>query len=482
MIWNWPWRTWPNNFEENIMDLKYDAAGRKPAASSKNITASNSKAHHTTNFNPLNLDLLLSRVNLVELVEHAGAKIHRSGYEIRCACPLHKGDNPTAFSVYKGDDGHEHWHCHTKCATGGDAIDFVQRWRGLDFMGAVKYLAEYTRLHLEELGYSSQSIQAETVRRKSSDVFDEAARYFASQLWGEAGQQARAYLLERGLTEQTLHESNWGFTRSDHSLLQHLQKAGVNIVLAKELGLVRSDGLDFTANANGKNASPDGYIIYPHMWNGRIAYFSARALNPIDADDKSRNLPGERQVYWALVPGDPNLIIVEGQADAESLRQVGRSALALCGVGNLPVYEIERIRKRRTVYLALDNDPLKPGLSALEQDKIRKRKADATKRLCDSLGALTMVVSDLPFKDCNEWLQQGMNLLTLEKHLSIAKPWLELLIEESRSIPPVELDEALQSIAKTLSELPEALQSRYFSQIEKRLNLSRRDIKRLMNQ
>jgi len=462
------------------MDLKHDAAGQKPTATSKNANASNNKAHHTTKSNLLNLDLLLSRVNLVELVESAGARIQHSGYEIRCACPLHKGDNPTAFSVYKGDDGHDRWHCHTKCDAGGDAIDFIRRWRGLDFIGAVKYLAEMIGLPLEELGYTPQAIQVETERRKLADVFDEAARYFASQLWSDAGQAAQAYLLKRGLTEKAIREASWGFGKSDTGLLHHLQKTGVDITLAKELGLVRADGLDFTANANGAIASPDGYIVYPHVWNGHTSYFSARALNPADSNDKSRNLPSERQVYWALVPGDPNLVIVEGQTDAESLRQVGRSALALCGVGNLPAFEIERIRKRRTIYLALDNDLLKSKLSVSDQDKIRKRKADTTKRLCDSLGALTMAVTDLPFKDCNEWLQKGMTLQSLEKHLSTAKPWLDTLIEQSRSISPVELEDHLHAIARHLSELPDALQSRYFTQIEKKLSLSRRDIRQLM--
>lgn len=462
------------------MDLNHDAAGRKPAATTKNVNASNASAHHTTRFNPLNLDLLLSRVNLVELVERAGAKLQRSGTEIRCACPLHKGDNPTAFSVYQGEDGHDRWHCHTKCNAGGDAIDFVRRWRGLDFISAVKYLAEMIGLPLEELGYSSQAIQAETERRKRTDVFDEAAHYFSSQLWSEAGQPARAYIFQRGLTEKAIREASWGFAKSDTGLLHHLQKSGIDIALAKELGLVRADGLDFTANANGPAVSPDGYIIYPHIWNGHTSYFSARALRPKDPNDKSRNLPGERQVYWALTPGDPNLLIVEGQMDAESLRQVGRSALALCGVGSLAVHEIERIRKRRTIYLALDNDLLKSKLSATEQDKVRKRKADTTKRLCDSLGALTMVVIDLPFKDCNEWLQKGLTLQALEKHLTSAKPWLDTLIEQSRAVPPVELEDHLQAIARHLSELPEALQSRYCTQIEKKLSLSRRDIKQLM--
>ena len=464
------------------MDLKQNAAGRKPAASSGERATLKTQAHHTTNISRVDLDLLLARVKLDELVQQAGTKLHRSGAELRGICPLHHGDNTTAFSVYTDPAGHERWRCYTHCDTGGDAIDFVRRWRGMDFIGAVKYLAEYVGMELQKLGFDPETIQHETEYRKQTDLHNEAARYFADQLWSTAGASARTYLLQRGFTEKTLREAGWGYGKSDRGLMQHLQKAGGNIQLAKELGLVRADGLDFTANGNGATASPDGYIIYPHSWNGRSTYFSARALKPIDPDDKSRNLPGERQVYWAIVQGDPNLIIVEGQADAESLRQVGRSALALCGVGNFPAHEMERIQKRRTVYLALDNDLHKSKLSAVEQDKIRKRKVAVTQRLCEALGALTMVASDLPFKDCNEWLQNGLTLQNLEKHLTSAKSWLDLLIDQSRSASPMELNDNIRAITMYLSELPDALQSRYLNQVEKKLNLSRRDLKRLLSQ
>lgn len=464
------------------MTLKQNAAGWKPAAISKERSAFINHAHHTTKSAALDLERLLSRINLEELAERAGTKLHRSGHELRGICPLHKGDNATAFSVYANPAGHERWRCYTKCQSGGDAIDFVQRWRGVDFMGAVKILVEFAGLSLEELGFQPEAIRQETERRKQSDLFEQVAQHFVSRLWSGEGEPVRTYLLGRGFTEATLRQANWGYSKSDRGLIQHLQKSGANLTLAKQLGLVRADGLDFTANGNGVQASLDGYIIYPHTWNGRPHYFSARALNPIDPNDKSRNLPGERQVYWALVPGDPNLIIVEGQTDAESLRQVGRSALALCGVGNLTAFELERLRKRKTVYLALDNDLLQEGISNAEQDQIRKRQANTTERLCEALGALTMVVSDLPFKDPNAWLQQGLTLQTLDGHLSTAKPWLELLIEQSRSVPPAELDEHLHTITRLLGSLPGTLQSRYLTLIEKKLNLGRRDLKRLMNQ
>lgn len=462
------------------MDNKQNAAGGKPAATSGKRDTIRARAHHTTSFPRLDLDALLSRVNLEEIIERAGTKLQRSGGDLRGVCPLHKGDNPTAFSVYSDQSGHQRWRCYTKCDAGGDAIDFVQRWQGLDFIGAVKYLAEYAQLDLEELGFDPQAVQNEMEGRKRTDLFDDAARYFAAQLWSGAGEPARKYLLGRGFNEKTLREAGWGFCKSDQGLLQHLQKTGADVSLVKELGLVRADGLDFTANGNGVTASPNGYIIYPHVWNGRTVYFSGRALKPVDPNDKSRNLPGERQVYWALVPSDPNLIIVEGQSDAESLRQLGRSALALCGVGNLPAGEIERIQKRRVVHLVLDNDLHKAKLTPVEQDKIRKRKATVTRRLCETLGTLTMVAPDLPNKDFNEWLQKGLTLQMLEKHLSGAKPWLDILIDQGRSLPPVELNETLNSIAGHLSTLSGTLQSRYISLVEKKLNIPRRDLKGLM--
>ena len=464
------------------MELKQNAAGRKPAASQQRLTASTDKAHDTTTSNRLNLHVIFSGVNLEDLAGQAGTKLQRSGGELRGRCPLHKGDNPTAFVIYTDLHGQSRWHCHTKCDAGGDAIDFVQRWQGLDFMGAVKYLADTLHLDLTDLGFDPASAQREMEHRKQTDMLDEAAKYFASQLWSKAGEPARNYLLGRGFTEKTLREAGWGFCKSDRGLHVHLQKANADLDIAKKLGLIRADGLDFTANGDGAKASPDGYIMHPHTWNGKTTYFSARALKPIDPNDKSRNLPGDRQVYWALMPGDPNLIIVEGQSDAESLRQLGRSALALCGVGNLSAQEIERVQKRRVVYLALDNDLHKTKLTAAEQDKIRKRKANVTHRLCEALGALTMIVADLPAKDMNEWLQNGLTLQVLEKHLSSSKPWLDILIDQSRSLSPVELDETLQTITRHITTLPDTLRSRYSSLVEKKLAISKRDLKTLMNQ
>lgn len=83
-----------------------------------------------------NIDEILAKVNLSDLVARAGGELDNRG---RCACPLHGGHNDNGFSVYQ-KDGKELWNCFSGDCGGGDAIAFVQAWQGLDFKRACQFL------------------------------------------------------------------------------------------------------------------------------------------------------------------------------------------------------------------------------------------------------------------------------------------------------------------------------------------------------
>ena len=83
-----------------------------------------------------NVDTILAQANLRELVAKAGGEIGSDG---RCACPIHGGNDTSAFSVYV-KDGRELWHCFSGSCGGGDAISFVQAWQKLDFKQACLFL------------------------------------------------------------------------------------------------------------------------------------------------------------------------------------------------------------------------------------------------------------------------------------------------------------------------------------------------------
>lgn len=429
-----------------------------------------------------NIEKLLEHIDLIRLAEQAGSAITRNGRQHRGNCPLHKGHNRTAFAVWESKDGggRQLWRCFGGCDAGGDAIEFYQRWRGVDFLTAVRDLAGQAHLSLEDLGFTREYLQQEQEQRRRTDVLDEAARYFHARLKTREGKHALGYLLRRGFTRRSIRQAGFGFSAGDNGLARRLTEAGCDLSLARELGLIRSDGADFTANGNGRAAAPHGWIVYAHRYGSRTCYLSARAVE-IDGlprpnpEDKSRNLPGGRQVYWAAVPGDESVVIVEGPADAESLRQVGQSAVALCGLGEMPADDLARLTKRDTVYLAIDNDS-----AAIK--KINALDSSIT-RLLDTLGPLTRITSSDKHKDWNAWLQVGLQPDTLQSHLTGAAPWLDVRLKQLEiTVNPSELDDRMTEIGRLLSRLPMAAQLKWAKVAARSMGVGLSDVKRLIAQ
>lgn len=451
------------------------------------------------------LDKLLNAVDLSALAQKYGAKFTRkTGHDLRSACPLHGGKNPTAFTVYQDNNHRWHWHCYTDCDAGGDALEFIQRAENLtDFGEAVKLLADYAHLPLTDIGFTPERVAEIAERKKRMDVLDLAARYFASQLWSAAGTEALAYVRGRAFTDDTIRMAGWGFSDGGPGLKNDLEQAGADMELARKLGLVRADGLDFTANHEGQKASPKGWLIYPHRegmgglrrqecktcqaetWHAKygkeeavclrhhpflpplsgVSYFSSRALAPVNPTDKSRNLPGSRYLYKAEVPGQRKVILVEGPTDAESLRQLGYSAWALCGLGLLPDDDLRTLKQRPTRYLALDGDDA-------GQTKVPK--------MANALGPLTRLVA--PFaegKDANAFLQAGGIAFQIQTHLDQAEVWLEKLLAKTDKAAPDELVELTTQIAILLLELPDSLAPRYYAQAGKKLSMTKKELQAL---
>jgi hypothetical protein len=75
------------------------------------------------------VQVVLDKSDLLAYVERAGGEPEGGGNRYACACPLHGGDNPTAFSMYF-QDGRWKWKCFTGDCGGGDAITFVEVWQG----------------------------------------------------------------------------------------------------------------------------------------------------------------------------------------------------------------------------------------------------------------------------------------------------------------------------------------------------------------
>lgn len=86
--------------------------------------------------------------DLLQIAEQAGAEFHKvSANDYRSHCPLHGGDNKSAFTIYL-DGGVQKYKCFTRqeCGT-GDVIDFVQKWLNISFNDACEWLGGEKQLN-----------------------------------------------------------------------------------------------------------------------------------------------------------------------------------------------------------------------------------------------------------------------------------------------------------------------------------------------
>ncbi len=133
------------------------------------------------------LEKLRSDNDLITIAEQAGAEMKRvSANDYRSACPIHGGDNKTAFTVYV-DGGVQKYKCFTRdeCGT-GDVIDFVQKWRGCSFNDACEWLGGEKTINQEE---QNRIIEARAINeiKRLEDATNKALQVLAelrqTQTW-----------------------------------------------------------------------------------------------------------------------------------------------------------------------------------------------------------------------------------------------------------------------------------------------------------
>jgi len=152
----------------------------------------------------MNIEGVLSKTDLFDLVQKAGGEIGNDG---RCACPLHGGKNANAFHIYI-DAGKQKWKCFSGDCGSGDALDFVQKWRGWDLKQAYEFLGgeqQYDQQEMKRLAderHARAQIELEDklrrmeAARKELQVAEKHLFYHNNM-----GVWARDMWVERGLDE-----------------------------------------------------------------------------------------------------------------------------------------------------------------------------------------------------------------------------------------------------------------------------------------
>src|SRR5439155_356785 len=184
-------------------------------------------------------------------------------------CPFHDERTPSfSVSPEKGT-----YYCFG-CQRGGDAISFVEETEGVDFVGAIEWLAQRFNIPLEYEQASPEQDARRRHRERLYAVLDAAAAFYERYLWeSQAGAEARAYLEGRGLAEEVCREYRLGLAARGATLAR---KAGERGFTRQELtgaGLLNRRSNDYF----------QGRLLFPIAdARARVVGFQARRLREDD--------------------------------------------------------------------------------------------------------------------------------------------------------------------------------------------------------
>ncbi|MBQ6152840.1 MAG: DNA primase [Ruminococcus sp.] len=246
-------------------------------------------------------------------------QLKRRGRNLVGLCPFH-GEKTPSFNIYTENGS---FYCFG-CGAGGDVITFIMKIENLDYIEAVRFLAQRAGMSMPE---DSVDDSLSKLRTRVYEANREAARFFYQKLNAEEGRAALDYLHRRELSNSTIRHFGLGYApNARFALTDHLRKKGFT-----DAELVAAN-LVFKARS-GKGVVDRFYdrVMFPIIdLRGNVIAFGGRIMSDqkpkyLNTSDtvvfsKSNNLFSLNNAKNAK---EKYLILCEGYMDVIALNQAG---------------------------------------------------------------------------------------------------------------------------------------------------------------
>jgi len=318
------------------------------------------------------IDELKSRADLVRIIEPY-APLKKKGANWMGCCPFHQEKTPS-FSVNPSKGFYK---CFG-CGKGGTAFNFLMEMEGLNFPEAVERVAEMSGIPLPERIDDGQFQQSKKRREEKKQLSEQIAElnqtaleFWESELQGKSkkAKAAKAYLSERGISEEIQKQFRIGFSPDSwDSLLNLLKEKVADEKLIEQSGLV-------SVNEEKERVFDRfrGRIMFPVLdVNGKPVAFGARAMG--DDQPKYLNSPEtaayvKGQHLYGLFQSRESIrqkkfaILVEGYLDLIALYQFGITNVA-ASLGTAFTPEQSKLLSRATKKVVINYDGDSAGVNA----------------------------------------------------------------------------------------------------------------------
>ena len=293
--------------------------------------------------------------NDIESVLSSYMDLKRRGKNLVGLCPFHNEKTPS-FTVYPETQS---YYCFG-CGAGGDVVTFVRNIENLDYIEAVKLLADRAGMRMPEDNYDDGTAK---LRRRIYEANREAAGFFHRTLFTEQGRQQLEYLQRRRVSPSMIKHFGLGAAPDDwHALGDYLKSKGFSRDELVAANLMR------TTEKNGKKYYFDafrGKVMFPVIdVRGNVVAFGGRVLDNskpkyINTSDtlvykKSNELFA---LNFAKNGNSRQLILCEGYMDVIALHSAGFTN-AVAGLGTALTSEQVNVISRYAdeVCLCYDSD------------------------------------------------------------------------------------------------------------------------------
>lgn len=151
------------------------------------------------------IDDLIARIDIVDLID-ARVPLKKSGSSFMARCPFHSEKTPS-FSVSREK---QFYHCFG-CGAHGNAVSFLMDYEHQSFPEALETLAALAGIDLPNVTPTSGANPAASLQ-PVYDILERAAAFYTQQLRDHpSAEQAKAYLLKRGLTGEIARRYRIGY-------------------------------------------------------------------------------------------------------------------------------------------------------------------------------------------------------------------------------------------------------------------------------
>lgn len=299
------------------------------------------------------IEEIIERNDVVDVVSDY-VKIKRRGKDYFGLCPFHREKTPS-FSVVPSK---QIYYCFG-CGKGGNVINFISSIENVEYIDAIKMLADRASIDLPESNDGKERQRSGFIK-KLININTEAARFYHAQLNKSPEGVAAKYIEQRKIKDSTAIRFGVGYAPDSwDALLNHLVAKGYEKKDIAAAGLV-------SKGRNGKYYDKfRNRIMFPIIdIRNRVIAFGGRLVSgegpkymnspETPAYNKSNNLFG---INIAKKSKAEKMIIVEGYMDCVMLHQAGFSN-CVASLGTALTIRQARVLKKLVpeVIIAYDMD------------------------------------------------------------------------------------------------------------------------------